>query len=66
MKNQIINACKAHFTGKIEVHKTNIDVMLNNPTAIHDHSNITGAIEEELAIIAEYEDKLAVLVKYFT
>jgi hypothetical protein len=36
----------------------NVRIMLSNPTAIHEHSDFMGAIEEELAHIAEYQDKL--------
>jgi predicted DNA-binding protein YlxM (UPF0122 family) len=43
----------------------NIEVMLNNPIAIPEHTDIMDAIEKELALIADYEDKLSVLKKYF-
>jgi hypothetical protein len=43
----------------------NIEVMLNNPIGIHDHTDLTGAIEKELEVIAEYEEKLTTLNKYF-
>jgi hypothetical protein len=43
----------------------NIEVILSNPIAIHDHTDIMTAIELELAHIAEYEDKLEALKKYF-
>jgi hypothetical protein len=39
--------------------------MLNNPMAIHEHSDIMEAIEKEVAQIAEYMDKLEVIEKYF-
>ena len=44
---------------------TGIEVILSNPIAIHDHTDIMTAIELELAHIAEYEDKLEALRKYF-
>ena len=40
--------------------------MLENTVGIGDHSNITETIEQELEIIAGYEDKLSVLKQYFT
>ena len=55
----------AHFESHIEKHKMNIEVILSNPIAIHDHTDIMTAIELELAHIAEYEDKLEALNKYF-
>jgi len=36
-----------------------------NPMAIHDHTDWMTAVEAELAQIAEYEDKLEALTKYF-
>jgi hypothetical protein len=65
MKENIVNALKAHFESHIQKHKLNIDIMLNNPMAIHDHTDFMGAIELELAQIAEYEDKLEALTKHF-
>ncbi len=65
MRKQIIEASKQHFLAHIEKHRINIEVMLENPTAIHDHSDIMDAIEKEAAIIAEYMDKLEVMEKFF-
>ncbi len=66
MKENIVTALKAHFEAHIVKHKMNIDIMLNNPMAIHDHTDFMGAVELELAQIAEYEDKLEALTKYFS
>lgn len=65
MRKEIIEASKKHFAAHIEKHRINIEVMLENPTAIHDHSDIMEAIEKEVAIIAEYMDKLEVMEKFF-
>ncbi len=43
----------------------NIDIMLNNPMAIHDHTDLMGAIEKEIDLMAEYMDKLEVVKTYF-
>jgi hypothetical protein len=66
MRKQLIEASMAHFTANIHKHRMNVEVILNNPTAIHDHSDIMGAIEIEVAHIAEYMDKLEVMEKYFS
>jgi chemotaxis regulatin CheY-phosphate phosphatase CheZ len=65
MKDRILDSLVKYFQGKITRHVVNIEVMLNNPMAIHDHTDLTGAIEKELEIIAEYEEKLTTLNKYF-
>ena len=66
MKENIINTLKASFEASIQKHKMNIEIMLNNPMAIHEHTDFMGAVELELAQIAEYEDKLEALTKYFS
>jgi hypothetical protein len=65
MRQQLLDASRQHFESHIQKHRMNIEVMLNNPTAIHDHSDIMDAIEKEIAYIAEYMDKLEVLDRYF-
>lgn len=65
MRTKIIQASRLHFQSHIEKHKVNVEIMLNNPMAIHDHTDLMSAIEKEIQLISEYEDKLAVLEKYF-
>jgi hypothetical protein len=65
MREQLINASRQHYLAHIEKHRINVEVILNNPTAIAEHSDIMDAIEKEVAQIAEYMDKLEVLERYF-
>ena len=65
MRKELIAASRQHYLSHIEKHRINVEVMLNNPTAIAEHSDIMDAIEKEIAQIAEYMDKLEVLEKYF-
>lgn len=65
MKDRLLKAAKLHYGSMIEKHRMNVEVMLNNPIAIHDHTDWMAAMESEIAAIAEYEDKLEVLIKYF-
>lgn len=65
MRQQLIAASKLHFRAHIEKHRINIEVMLANPTAIPEHSDIMEAIEKEAGQIAEYMDKLEVMETYF-
>lgn len=64
MRNEIIQASRLHFKAHIEKHRINIETMLHNPTAIPEHTDIMDAIEKELDLIAEYDDKLEMLEKY--
>ena len=61
MRNEILLASAKHFDSHIHKHRVNVEVMLNNPTALHDHTDVMDAVERELAIIAEYQDKLEAL-----
>jgi hypothetical protein len=65
MRKEMIDVLKQHFEAHILKHKMNVDIMLANPMAIHDHTDLMTAIEEEVAHIAEYMDKLEVMEKYF-
>jgi hypothetical protein len=65
MRAEIINVLKQHFEAHILKHKMNVDIMLNNPMAIHDHTDLMSAIEKEVAQIAEYQDKLEIMETYF-
>jgi len=65
MREQIIKALLAHAQGDIAKHKANVEVYLTNPVGIGEHSNVLEAIEEELNMIAKYQDQIDVIHKYF-
>ncbi len=65
MRDQLIKALLAHAQGDIQKHVANVEVYLNNPVGIGEHSDITEAIETELNIIAKYQDQVDVINKYF-
>jgi hypothetical protein len=65
MRKEIIVVLKDHFKSHIFKHKMNVDIMLNNPMALHDHTDLMDAIEKEVALIAEYQDKLEIMESYF-
>jgi hypothetical protein len=65
MRDQLIKALLAHAQGDIQKHVANVEVYLNNPVGIGEHSDITEAIENELNIIAKYQDQVDIINKYF-
>ena len=65
MRDKIIKALLAHAQGDIAKHKANVEVYLTNPAGIGEHSNVVEAIEEELNMIAKYEDQVSVIKKHF-
>ena len=65
MRDQLLKALLAHAQGDIQKHVANVEVYLQNPAGIGEHSNIVEAIEQELDIIAKYHDQVEVINKYF-
>ena len=65
MREQMIKALLAHAQGDIAKHKANVEIYLTNPVGIGEHSNVMEAIEEELNMIAKYQDQIDVIQKYF-
>ena len=62
----MIGVLKQHFEAHVLKHKMNVDIMLANPMAIHDHTDLMDAIEKEIALMAEYQDKLEIFEVYFS
>jgi|TARA_B110000879_G_scaffold36897_1_gene51326 hypothetical protein len=66
MREQIIEALKQHALGHIEKHKINVEVLLQKTVGIAEHPDTLETIEKELKIIADYDDQISMLNKYFT
>ena len=65
MKEDLLRALVAHAHGEMTYHKANVNVYLNNPAGIGEHSNIMGAITDEIDKIARYHDQVEVINHYF-
>jgi hypothetical protein len=65
MREQMIKALLAHAQGDIAKHKANVEIYLTNPVGIGEHSNVMEAVEEELNMIAKYQDQIDVIKQYF-
>lgn len=66
MRDKLISAIKSHAQGHIDKHKANVEVYLYNAVGVGEHPDIIEAIEKELKVIAEYDDQLQIIEKYFT
>ena len=64
MKEQIIKSLISHAYGEINYHKSNVEIYLSNPCGIGEHSDVLGAITNELNEIAKYHDQIEVIEKY--
>ena len=65
MRDLLIGAARTYYTGMINKHIANVEVLLTNPTGIGEHQDIQAAMEVELGKIADYNDKLEMLMRYF-
>ena len=65
MRNKLIESVKSYLQGNIDKHCANLENLLENHVALAEHPDIIDTIEKELDVVADYEDKLNVLNKYF-
>jgi transposase len=65
LKQQMIQAARKHAEAEIELHKTNIEVYMQNVVGIGEHSDIIETIQKELDKMATANDRLEMLDKHF-
>ena len=65
MREQILRALIAHAQGDIAKHRANVEVYLEHPAGVGEHTDILESIEKEIDIIAKYQDQIDVIKKYF-
>ena len=65
LRNKLLKSTESYLQGHIDRHVANLENLLDNHIALAEHPDIVETIEKELDILADYEDKLNVLIKYF-
>ena len=60
LRNQI-----TYYNGLIAKHQQNVDIYLNQPVGIGEHSDVMSAIETEITAIAQAHEKIEVINHYF-
>jgi len=65
MRNEMIKATRAHAEAHIEKHRMNVEVYLNHPVGVGEHSDVMDAIEKEIEEMAKYQDHLEIIDQYF-
>ena len=65
LKQQMIQEARKHAEAEIELHKTNIEVYMQNVVGIGEHSDIIETIQKELDKMATANDRLEMLDKHF-
>ena len=59
LKNQI-----TYYNGVIAKHKQNVEIYLNQPVGIGEHSDVMGAIDGEINAIAQAHEKIQIINHY--
>ena len=62
LKEQLLEAARLHAEGEIALHSANVQVYLNNPVGIGEHSDVMEAIQSELDKMATAHDRLEMLI----
>jgi|TARA_B110000858_G_C17732455_1_gene440834 hypothetical protein len=65
MREQLLKAARKHAEGVLALHTANVQVYLNNPAGIGEHSDVMEAIQSELDKMAAADDQIEMLNKYF-
>lgn len=65
LRQKLIEAAKAHAEAEVKLHKTNVDVYMEKVVGIGEHSDIIETIQKELDAMAQADDRLEMLNKYF-
>ena len=65
MRDIMLNALKSFYVGNINRHIANVEVYLRMTVGIGEHSDIQETIDKEIEKIAQFDDKLAMVIKYF-
>jgi len=62
LKEQLLEAARLHAEGELALHTANVQVYLNNPVGIGEHSDVMEAIQSELDKMATAHDRLEMLI----
>ena len=65
MEHLTLEALRKVYKGQIASAVANINVYLDNPAGIGDHSDIVSAIDTQIGKLCEAEDKIYALEKHF-
>ena len=65
LRPTILNALRVEAAGNIAKAKANVEVYLANPVGIGEHPDVLSALQDQLDIIAENEERLQTIDKHF-
>ena len=65
LREDILKNLIAYYNGLIAKHQQNVEIYLNQPVGIGEHSDVMSAIETEITSIAQAHEKIEVINHYF-
>ena len=65
MRDDILKSQVAYYNGLIAKHQQNVEIYLNQPVGIGEHSDVMAAIDTEINAIAQAHEKIGIIDSYF-
>ena len=65
LRDNILKSQIAYYNGLIAKHQQNVEIYLNQPVGIGEHSDVMAAIDGEINSIAQAHEKIEIINHYF-
>ena len=65
LRDEILKNQKTYYNGLIAKHQQNVEIYLNQPVGIGEHSDVMAAIDTEISAIAQAHEKIGIIDSYF-
>ena len=65
MRDMLLAAAKSYYVGMINKHISNVEILLTRSVGIGVHQDIQDAMVKEMDKVAQFDDKLNMILKYF-
>ena len=65
LRDEILKNQKTYYNGLIAKHQQNVEIYLNQPVGIGEHSDVMAAIDTEINAIAQAHEKNGIIDSYF-
>ena len=64
LRDEILKNQKTYYNGLIAKHQQNVEIYLNQPVGIGEHSDVMAAIDTEINAIAQAHEKIGIIDSY--
>ena len=65
MREQLLTALRAYYTGQISKHRMNVENLITNSVGVAEHPDHIETIAKEMESLANYDEQLQMVDKYF-